>query len=64
MIGIGWVVAIVTPALAGSTRRASWPVAQVIHVISTPLSYIDPITYVWFTGNDSAVSLARNGREA
>jgi hypothetical protein len=59
-IGIAWVAAIITPALAQSTLRSSWPVAQLIHLISTPLSFIDPLTYVWFQSNDAAVSLARS----
>jgi hypothetical protein len=63
-IGIALVVAIVTPVLAGNTQRSSWPIAQVVHAISGALSYIDPITYVWFQSPDSVVSLARSASGA
>lgn len=64
MIGIAWVVAIVTPALAGGTGGSSWPVAQVVHAVAGALSYLDPITYVWFQSPDADVSLARSASGA
>lgn len=59
VLGIGWVVAIVAPVIAGGTENASWAVARMIHVVSAALSYIDPLTYVWFQGADSVAALAR-----
>jgi hypothetical protein len=46
VVGLGWLFAIVIPVVYGVTQNSFSPIAQVLHAIFTPLTYIDPIVYV------------------
>jgi hypothetical protein len=56
VVGLGWLAAIVTPAIAGGTAFSNSDIGRSIHAIFQTLSYIDPIAYVSFHG-----SLGSNG---
>lgn len=55
VIGLGWVAAILIPSLSAALEGASKinAVAAWFHTIFHSLSYIDPIAYLSFHGNDT-----------
>jgi hypothetical protein len=63
-IGIGWVVALVIPAVASMTANLHVPFWEALHGTFTVLSYADPVTYVWFQDAHSAVPAARSAASA
>ena len=48
VLGIGWVVAVVCPSIAATTQRTSTPVGRSLYAVFSTVSYVDPITYMWF----------------
>jgi hypothetical protein len=48
VLGIGWVVAVVCPAIAASTHDSATAVGRSVYAIFSTVSYLDPITYTWF----------------
>jgi hypothetical protein len=59
VLGIGWVVAVVCPAIAAATRDASTPVGRSLNAIFHTVSYVDPIRYIWFPIDGAARDPAR-----
>ncbi len=46
VVGLGWLAAIVIPAIADGTARTSSDFGRAIHWVFQPIAYIDPIEYV------------------
>lgn len=51
IVGLGWPIAIIVPAVAGATSHSDNVVLQTLHVIFTPLAYIDPLHYLMFNSH-------------
>jgi hypothetical protein len=48
VLGIGWVIAVVCPAVAATTRDSATAVGRSVYAIFNTVSVLDPITYAWF----------------
>jgi cytochrome b len=59
VLGIGWVVAVLCPSIAGATRNSSTPVGRSLHAIFHTVSYFDPITFIWFPVDGAPTDPAR-----
>ena len=46
VVGLGWLAALVIPAVAEGTARSSSDFGRAIHWVFQPIAYIDPIEYV------------------
>ncbi|HEX5273996.1 MAG TPA: hypothetical protein VFW34_01830 [Candidatus Rubrimentiphilum sp.] len=46
VVGLGWLAALVVPAVAEGTARSSSDFGRAIHWVFQPIAYIDPIEYV------------------
>jgi ABC-type transport system involved in multi-copper enzyme maturation permease subunit len=59
-IGVAWVIAIIVPAIgsAVATHAAGEPVLEALHAVLATLTYLDPIAYIWFQGNEDLVRFA------
>lgn len=56
VVGLGWLAAIVVPAVATGSANSSVSVIQAIHAVFQAAAFIDPISYLSFHG-----SLSNNG---
>ncbi|HEX3463120.1 MAG TPA: hypothetical protein VHS78_03570 [Candidatus Elarobacter sp.] len=63
VIGVGWVVAIITPWVAEVTHAAD-PLIRGLHALAAAVMYVDPIAYVWFAKSDVFAKLAGFGPNA
>ena len=59
VLGIGWVVAVVCPAIAGATHDAATLVGRSVYAIFSTASYLDPIAYMWFQSDAANADPAR-----
>ncbi|HET9394254.1 MAG TPA: hypothetical protein VFO29_12130 [Candidatus Rubrimentiphilum sp.] len=57
VVGLGWLAAIVVPAVATGTSLSSVTAIQAIHAVFQAASYIDPISYLSFHGSVSGSGL-------
>lgn len=58
VVGLGWLAAIVIPAIASGSANSSVTAIQAIHAVFQAAAYIDPISYLSFHGSLSHSGLS------
>lgn len=59
--GLGWLLALLIPALAGGLARSTQPAVSVIHAVILAVSYLDPIAYVGLRSESMQLGAAHFG---
>jgi len=56
VVGLGWLFAIIVPAIASGTASLVHPLAGLVHAVFTGLTYLDPIAFCGISVRGSVVS--------